>query len=234
MTRAFVLATLALALAADRAYPCMLKPLSDRPLTPDGTLIPSGGGVVITSAFGSDPDDEKLAIFGGGLLMAGTANVEAAREYIAPALTVIVAKPQANRSIELVDERGRKRLGFLQGGVVPRHAAPKLAKVHSNLARLDPAARFAVVSQYTIELAEPPPADVLALVIRTGGRGIAWARPQQGRTVYAFYAGGKRCLPGPAPLVQGEKVSVAWLDVGGRLSLESKDFEVGALLPEAR
>lgn len=231
-----IVIVLALSLAADRAYPCARPRLSDRAITPDGAVIPSGGGVVITTVNGGGGDDDEDSGM-GPQLVAGTTNVELERTYIAPALTVIVAKPQANRSIALASRDGKRTLLRLtQGGVVPKHAAPKLAKIHSTLAPVKPSGpyqRWAPTSTYTIELAEAPPDDALALVVLVGGQGIAWARPSKGQTSFSFYAGGKRCTPGPAQLAQGQKATVAWLDTGGRLSLASKELAVGAT-PKAK
>lgn len=227
--RAVLLAVLGLALAADQAHPCARPQLTDKAITADGAVIPSGGGVVITTVNGFGGDD-GFDGSGGGQLMAGTDNVEQSRVYLAPALTVIVAKPQANRTIELVSPRGKKLLSLTQGDLAPKHAAPRLAKVHSTLvpAKPDLQQRWAPTSQYTIELGQAPPDDVLALIVHVRGSGIAWARPQKGQTTYTFYAGGKRCSPGPAPLAQGTTVTVAWLDAGGRLSVESRAVKVGA------
>ncbi len=55
-------------------------------------------------------------------------------------------------------------------------------------------------SQLTIELAEAPPDDVLAIVVFQGTQGIAWTPPRQKTTTYSFWAGGKRCVPGPGML----------------------------------
>lgn len=220
-------AVLLVALAADSAFPCARPRLTDRAITPDGAVIPSGGGVVITTVNGFDGGDEGGP---GAQLVAGGTNIELRRDYIAPALTVIVAKPQANRAIEFATGGGKALLKLTQSGVVPKHAAPKVKAVHSTLA---PAAtrqqqRWEPTSQYTVELAEAPPDDVLALVVQVGDGGIAWARPQKGQTTYTFFAGGKRCMPaGPATLPQGAKVTVSYLDTGGRLSVASRELRVG-------
>lgn len=230
--RTALISLLALALAADRAYPCAEPMLTDRPLTADGAVIPSGGGVVMATVNGFDGDDGG----DGARLQSGTTNVEAKRDYIAPALYVIVAKPQNNRAIELVGTRGKPILRLTQGDLVPKHAPPKLAKAHSTLAPAKPdpqpkRSMWEASSQYTIELGEAPPADVLALVVYDGDNGIAWARPAKGQTTYSFWGGGKRCSPGPSSLPQGRTITVAWLDAGGRVSLRSKPIQVGVTPP---
>lgn len=193
--RAVLLSMLALALAADRAYPCAEPMLTDEAITPDGAVIPNGGGVVITTVDGGNPNDAE-----GARLMAGTTNVELRRDTIAPALTVIVAKPQANRAIELVGRRGTPIVKLAQGDVVPKHAAPKLARFHSTLAprktTRDAQQMWEASSQYTVELAEVPPSDVLALVVFVKDIGVAWARPQKGQLVYSFWAGASAARPG--------------------------------------
>jgi hypothetical protein len=231
--RALLASILALSLAADSAYPCARPNLTDKAITPDGTVIPSGGGVVITTVNGFNGGGGDIGM--GAQLVAGGVNIELERKYIAPALTVIVAKPQANRAIELATHDGKTLLSLTQSDVAPKHTAPKVKAVHSTL---PPSAtrqqqRWEPTSQYTIELAEAPPNDVLALVVRVGDSGIAWAAPQKGQTSYSFYAGGKRCTPGPMTLAQGSKVTVAWLDVGGRLSVTSKEIRVG-VTPKAK
>jgi hypothetical protein len=217
-------------LSAGTALACPEPFLVDVPLTKDGTLIPAGGGVVIATTNGGGR-------FGGeetGSLVAGKVNVELERKYIAPALTVIVPKPQANRAIELVAQSGKTLLRLTQADVAPKHAAPKVAKVHSTappVKKSDGPARSAMYepsSQLTIELAEAAPEDVLALVVFQRGQGVAWAAPQPKTTTYTFWAGGKRCMPGPSTVPQGSTVTLGWVDTTGRVSVLTKDLQVGA------
>lgn len=221
---ALVLASTGAALA------CQPPLLVNVPLTQDGTAIPAGGGVVMATVNGRGGGVDE----GGGRLVEGKTNVAATDLYLAPGLTVIVPKPQANRAIELVGNSGKTLLRLTQVAVAPKHAAPKVAKVHSTAPPVKKSkepprvAMYGPTTQMTIELAEAPPEDVLALVVFQGDQGIAWARPQSGQTTYSFWAGGKRCMPGPGTAAQGSTVTLGYVDLSGRVSVLTKSIKVGA------
>ena len=228
-----VAATLVL-LSAGTALACPPPVLTDVPLTKDGTQIPAGGGVVIATVNGRGRGGFEEST---GRLVAGKSDVETTRQHLAPGLTVIVPKARANRAIELVAEGGKALLRLTQTAVAPKHAAPKVAKVHSTAPPVKstngppPRAMYEPSSQLTIELAEAAPDDVLALVVFQGGQGVAWAAPQPKQTTYSFWAGGKRCVPGPSTVPQGTKVTLGWVDLSGRVSVLTKDLRVGATPP---
>ena len=218
-------------LSTGAALACPPPFLVDEPLTQDNTTIPAGGGVVMATVSGGGGRGLRQ----GATLAAGKTNIEQKREYLAPGLTVIVAKPQANRAIELVDQAGQTLLHLTQSDVAPKHAAPKVAKIHSTAPpekkrKPNEPPRFQMyepTSQMTIELAEAPPTDVLAVVVFSGGQGIAWAAPQPKQTTYSFWAGGKRCVPGPGTVPQGSIVTLGYVDLTGRVSVLTKDIKVG-------
>lgn len=220
-----------LLISTGAALACPPPLLTDVPLTADNTAIPAGGGVVMATMNGMGGGRNMR---GGERLVAGKTNVEMTRNYIAPALTVIVPSTQANRAIELVDGSGTAILHLTQTQVAPKHAAPKVAKVHSTappVKKTNEPPRLQMyepTSQMTIELAEAPPEDVLALVVFEGGQGIAWARPTATQTTYSFWAGGKRCMPGPGTVPQGATVTLGYVDLTGRVSVLTKDIKVGA------
>ena len=216
-------------LSAGAALACPAPLLTDVPLTRDGTLIPAGGGVVMATENGRGGGMDR----GGGRLVAGKVNVDVTQDYLAPGLTVIVPKAQANRAIELVDGRGKVQLRLTQTQVAPKHAAPKVVKVHSTAPPVKPNGppprpMYEPTSQLTIELAEAAPDDVLALVVFQNGQGVAWAKPQPRTTTYAFWAGGKRCMPGPATVPQGTTVTLGYVDLSGRVSVLTKNIKVAA------
>lgn len=219
-----------LALSSSAALACPPPLLTEMPLTAENTAIPPGGGVVMATVSGGG----GRGLRGGERLVAGKANVEMTRTYLAPALTVIVPKAQANRAIELVDGAGQTLLHLTQTSVAPKHAAPKVAAIHSTAPPVKKTTEpprlqmYEPSSQMTLELAEAPPEDVLALVVFERGQGVAWARPQAKQTTYTFWAGGKRCVPGPGTVPQRSTVTVGYVDLTGRVSVLTKDLVVGA------
>lgn len=235
MTRALAI----LVALTGAAYACPPPLLTEVPLTKDGTAIPDGGGVVMATVNGRGDDDFGL---NGGRLVVGTTEITLRNDYLAPGLTVLVPKSQANRGIELVNGRGKAILKLTQLGVAAKHSAPKLVAVTSTLPPVKPSKTPPQVRMYepsgemTVELGEAPPDDVLALVLYvnvTGGpQGIAWMAPQKGQTSYQLYVGGKRCAPGPGSVAQGAKVHVGWVDATGRISVRSKNVRVVAPRPE--
>jgi hypothetical protein len=227
MVRLLALAVVSAALVQPAAA-CPRPNLVDVPLTRDGTNIPAGGGVVIATINGPDRGASD------GRLVAGRDNIEQKREYVAPGLTVVVAKPQANRAIEFVGLDGKALLKLTQGPVAARHAPPKLVAVKSTLPPppKGDAERLQVYEpsgQLSVELGDAPPDDVIALVLSTGGQGFAWLEPQKGQKTYTLYVGGKRCVPGPGGVAQGTAVTAAWLDTTGRMSAATKAVRVGTL-----
>ena len=212
------------------ALACPPPLLTDVPLTKDGTQIPPGGGVVMATVNGRGGGIEQNA----GRLVAGKTDVETTHEYLAPGLSVLVPKPQANRTIELASFSGKPILRVTQTGVAPKHAAPKVAKVHSTAPPVRPSKEpprprmYEPTSQLTVELAEAPPDDVLAIVVFQGNQGIAWAAPEPKQTTYSFWAGGKRCVPGPGTVPQRAKVTLGYVDLSGRVSVLTKAITVGA------
>ena len=223
---------LGVVLAADAALACPPPLLTDVPLTADNTALPAGGGVVMATVNGGGGRGMR----NGGRLVAGKDNVELTRTYLAPALTVIVPKAQANRAIELIDDSGKAILHLTQTQVAPKHAAPKVAKVHSTAppVKKGEPPRFEMygpTTQLTIELAEAPPSDVLALVVFQDGQGVAWSPPQDKQMTYTFWAGGKRCMPGPGTVPQRATVTLGYVDRTGRVSVLTQDITVGATPP---
>ena len=220
------------------SYACPPPLLTEVPLTKDGTAIPEGGGVVMATVNGGGGDGDFDR--GGASLVVGTTNVTLRSDYLAPGLTVLVPKSQANRGIELVNGRGKAILKLTQLGVAAKRAAPKLTAVTSTLppvkpSREPPRMMYEPSGEMVIELAEAAPADVLALVLYvqvTGGpQGVAWMTPQKGQTSYRLFVGGKQCAPGPGSVAQGAKVHVGWVDNTGRISVRSKDVRVAAPRP---
>jgi hypothetical protein len=216
------------------ALACAMPMLSDVPLTKDGTTIPDGGGVIMETVNGgqSAPGTPKL--------VAGKTNVRMRIDYIAPGLSVIVPKSQANRQIELVDANGKRLLLLNQSGVAPKHAAPKLVAVTSTLPaerqtnQPQPPRMYDPSGTVTIELGEAPPDDIVALVLYASlpsQQGVAWAPPGKGQKTFSFSVGGKRCSPGPIGVPQGAKVAVGWLDATGRVSVLSKEVVIKAPPP---
>jgi hypothetical protein len=216
--------------SAGAALACPPPLLVDVPLTKDGTAIPAGGGVVMATVNARGGGIAE----NGGRLLAGRVDVVMTREYLAPGLSVIVPKAQANRAIELVGDSGATLLHLTQTAVAPKHAAPKIAKVHSTappVKKTNGPPRFEMYeasSQLTIELAEAPPDAVLALVVCLGNPGVAWAAPRPKQTAYSFWAGGKRCVPGPGTVPQGSAVTLGYVDLSGRVSVLTRAIRVGA------
>jgi hypothetical protein len=229
--------TLAILVALTGAsYACPAPLLTDVPLTKDGTAIPEGGGVVMMTVNGRGGGDDDFGR-NGGRLVVGTTNIGLRTDYLAPGLTVLVPKPQANRAIELVNGRGKAILELTQTGVAPKHAAPRLVAVTSTVPPEKPskapprALMYEPAGEMTIELGDAPPEGVLALVLFETEQGVAWMPPVKGQTAYKWYVGGKRCMPGPGAVAQGKKVNVGWVDATGRISVLSKGIRVAAPRP---
>ncbi|CAN5922565.1 hypothetical protein BH11MYX3_BH11MYX3_08700 [soil metagenome] len=230
MRRALAIVLVLQLAPAQRADACAAPRLVDVPMTRDGTTLLEGGGVVIRTVNGgnhtADQDDD-------GSVFAGTTDVTLRVDWVAPGLSVIVPKPRRGRVLTLGARTTKPALKLRQGGVAPKHAAPNLVAVSSSLSRADAASiqasrMYGAPGAFVVELAEAPPADVLALVVYQGGAGIAWAAPSK-QLSYTFRFGGKNCSPGPAALVQGSKVTVGWLDESGRVSLLTKEIQVSAI-----
>ena len=232
--RAFTLemmrAAIAVAVFATRlqaADACARMDPEDLPLTPDGAVVASDGGVIMTIgyAFGRSPLPLTLRTVGS--------KTPPVIRSIAPQLSVL--QPAPGHAVELVDGNGKVVRTFTIAAVkAPALAAPKLAALTSTAAKpvasTTPTPRIMGVpnTNLAITLADPPPADAFALVIYAGSDQHAWVGVTANQTTYAIATGGKGCHGANAfPTYQGEALRFAWLDRGGRLSALSAVVRVG-------
>lgn len=207
-------------LTARPALACAPPPPESEVVANDKATIAPDGGVIVTL-------DED---FGGAerfvVLRADGAQLTN-RLPIAYGLSVIQVKP-ATKKLEVL--RGGKVVNTLTVAPAPVLPAPKLVRVRSTATRRTaPGNMYAPVAEMTIELGAAAPAAAFTLVIykvdRAGARSVAYGTPDAKRAV-TFATGGKQCRGGFEPLFPGERISVAWLDVHGRISARSPEVAV--------
>lgn len=207
-------------LTARPALACEAPPPESEVVANDKATIAPDGGVIVTldQTFGGAEELVELRADGARLYN---------RLAIAYGLSVIQVKPRT-KTLEVL--RSGKVVKTLTVGPAPVLAAPKLLRVSSTATRgASPSKMYAPVAKMTIELGAAAPADAFTLVIykvdRAGARSVAYGTPDAKRAV-TFSTGGKRCRGGFETLFPGERISVAWLDVHGRISQRSPDVAV--------
>jgi hypothetical protein len=196
------------------------------PLTKDGATLYDDGGFVLAQHADHMRGHEHLELRSGGKVVPG--------ETIQVAPNLFVMRPKGVSSVEIVQGQ-RKVSATVQHGKVTPLVAPKGVVVASRKAGPVKASyRHVESSSVQIRLAASAPSDALALVVLAAGSrtGIAWMMATPGTTTYGYASsvGGKGCgEPGFGLTSIGDRVQLAWLDAGGRLSPASATITVGAL-----
>lgn len=226
-----VLVILVSTTAVASACPAMV--FANLPLTPDNATIAPDGGVVVNAVGGGGESAAELTI--------NSQPIDVRQDIVAPGLMIWVPTSiQSPNTIDVRSARGRLLRSLTVGPAMPRHLPPKVSFATSTLTIRK--RREAIPSPnntsgtLVIELAEPPPSDVLAMVVfsKQGNDsvGVAWTTPKPDTKTYQFMFGGKRCGPGPGSIPQGARLQILWVDALGRLSMPSK--QVRARPPHAR
>lgn len=219
-------AALACLLATSTAFACPQMRMTEQPLTPDGTTILDDGGVLVVSqpTFNGSPEDAGLHLMEGG------ADIDVSIDAIAPALGRIRAAA-GTRTLALANVRGKTLRTYPQATGGTRLAAPRGTAVSTLTAAQIKATRapYPPTGTMTITLAKDPPPDAFVLVVSLAdGAGIAWAQVVPAQRTYSFSQGGKGCYPGPMVPKQRTRVTLAWIDVHGRISATSQPISLGA------
>jgi hypothetical protein len=220
MRHAWTVVVLASLVAPDADAKCAMMGLAPEVLTPKSAVIAPEGGIVVGAVSEQDAslDDKDAAEQPGWRLRVGSRVEQPVTLTLAPGL-VVYKLPDAAKDVALINDR-RAMVGNVSVG--PKTAvlgAPKIKKiVHEARQGKRP---FATVQ---IELSAPAPAGVIALVIADSkGKTRSWGQAQPGTTSVFGYER-RRCQVLSNNTVEsrpGDKISVYWIDAGGRKSAAS-------------
>ena len=216
MTRslALVLAlTAAVPLAPSRveAGACARPGIPTAPMTPDGTKLAKGGGVVVQME-----DSAKAANW----VFAGKSKATTKVRVIGPGLAVY--EPPAGGSWTLQADKGKDTIKISAGADAKAPPAPALMsiKYYSSMSRRGQS------TNVTAELRGQPPAGIVALLAYDEkGAVMSWGKIYVGdpaaktTQIGVYFSGSCTVVPnGTRPINPGDKVKLAWLDASGQIS----------------
>lgn len=238
------LAGLTLVLAASGGHatagPCLVPGLAPEVLTPAGSTIDQLGGVVVGAvsfAGGSSADP-----VGAPWQFTDAGKAQPARiTRLAPGLvTYAPVTPGMGVALALEDRPGhaavKVTLTFVPVDDMPVNAAPRPSSI-----AVAPSAPMFRTQLVTATLREPPPAGTIALVVRAANskssEGRSWVMIGDPRATTLEIYMRDRCapeIPGTVATKAGDEIVLAWVDVGGHVSLWSQPMRVTAPRPPAR
>jgi hypothetical protein len=220
MRHAWTVVVLACLAATDADAKCAMMGLAPEVLTPKNAVIAPEGGIVVGAVSEQDAslDDKDAAEQPGWRLRFGSRVEQPVMLTVAPGL-VVYKLPATAKDGALIDDR-RAMVGNVTVG--PKTAvlgAPKIKKiVHEARQGKRP---YAIVQ---IELSAPAPDGAIALVLAdTKGKTRSWGQVKTGATSVFGYER-RRCQVLSNDTVEskpGDKISVYWIDAGGRKSAAS-------------
>jgi hypothetical protein len=218
------LLVLALAPSTARAD-CAMWGLAPKVLTPESTVIAADGGIVVAAVpeARGKLDHGDAAVQASWKIRAGGDSLRPPIEVIAPGLAVYRVAVANAFKIELTDgsttlvtvKPSRSRGDAL--------AAPKVKSVAFLPRKLRHGAERVVV-----ELAEPAPAGVVAMVLADAeGKPRSWGTVSGGATIDAYGAAECQALPnGTVASKAGDKVTLMFVDAAGRVSAATQPVAI--------
>ena len=232
MYRAILLLVAIACPTVTEAGPCAIRALPPQPIV-NSAIAPGGGVIVGLLHPGVGTTSHASAIDKRWRFQDVNQLVEPTIVDIAPGLAVYTLPPTGGPQLALLDGDGAEVAKVVRGQASPALKAPVLT-AFTYETRTAVARRGAGTSiTGTADIAEIP-ADAAVLVVyevtKQGTVARSWhplagvSRDAKPAKVTAYQSGG-RCNPtiaGIAPVAQGAKVVVAWLDTSGRLSPMSR------------
>ncbi len=190
---------------------CARPGIPPAPLTPDGTKLAKGGGVVMQME-----DSAKAPKW----VFAGKSKATTKVRVLGPGLAVY--EPPAGGSWTLQDDKGTPSIKIEAGADAKAPPAPALrsVKYFSSMSRRGQS------TNVTVEVTGQPPDGVVALLAYDDkGAVMSWGKVWAGDPVNKtsqfaiYYSGSCSVLPnGTRPINPSDKVKLAWLDASGQIS----------------
>ena len=213
MLRSLCLAALLAGLAPPAvAGPCPVMTPEYVVITPPGTALADGGGIVVAQLLQFNGDRAPHGVDTAWRFADGS---KPAIVALAPGLDLLVAPAGASR---LDDAKHGKVADIAHAATAPAELAAPAVKAAR---RTDFRAGSHSSSTTTAELAAVPPKGALALVVfdKAGKVARSWGTLGGGTSI-AIYASGA-CGQPPTGLIDspaGDEIRLAWVDTSGRLS----------------
>jgi hypothetical protein len=228
MIRFAALACVVLFAPASADAKCARTGLVPTVISPAAAALEEDGGVVVAAVSEmsrTDPDPGDAAVQTGWRFRSGKQLLAPRIDVIAPGLAVYRVK-----GVDALELEDAKHAALFTGTVSktprPPFAAPKLLTVTYSISGRR---RNRAV---TIDLADPPPAGAVAIVIADAkGKPRSFGRIDgTGHVQVGFRDGSCTTVPnGTVPSEPGDKITVFFVDASGRSSAPSKVTTVGGI-----
>jgi hypothetical protein len=200
-------------------------------VTPEGTVIEDGGGVIV-QATGIPDKDKDAANQPGWRFVAAGKRLAPVIAPLAPGLAVYVLPQSTDDNLVLESDKHEREISIRRSST--RDAARLPMPVVASIDSLEDSSmpRFATATT-TVHFPTPAPKGAFAVVIygvdHHGDRtAYSFGTVREGdRDVVVYHSGHCTFLPtGTKMPAAGEPVAVAWIDKSGRVSAPSKEIDV--------
>lgn len=222
--------------SASSAGPCAIRPLAAHPMTVANTVIPPGGGVMVSLSEGEwdGPIQSDLSKT-GWKFVDGAKQVDPVIRVIAPGLAVY-EPPAGKTAIKL--GVGMRRFAFQRtADAKPLLPAPVATAIGYAGGNVPVGPRQSPVFTNRVKLEAARPNDAVAIIVFTVDKtpvATSWTTAFNhtgAKGELEVYRSPGRCetpVPGLVPVLPGTKVTVAWVDATGRIGAKSKELTVVA------
>jgi hypothetical protein len=214
------------------AGPCAISGLVATPVTLIDTTIEDGGGIIVAAMPGPysqrKPGDDVLRP-PSWRLRAGKALVSPTIDVVAPGLAVY-RLPAGDGAVSLVDGTQTivtvRRSADRGASVLPAPMPTSVEVEHTT------GFRGSQNERVLVHLIAPAPRGAVVMIAYgADGKVRSWGPLQQDAREVVVYTSAGRCqTPQPEIVASqvGDRITVAWLDLSGRLSARSGEVEVVA------